>query len=113
MVLTIISVTKSKLEQSYASILLKLDRDTDYEKAMTQSILWYSWYNISDQFEYKEKNKSKWVNVVTPNGFYDELGLNYFKTNYFNSSLDRCPISISSNLATMKFVFILKENFKF
>jgi len=53
------------------------------------------------------------VNVVIPNGQYDEGGLNYFLTFYFNLSLDQCPISILSNLATRKFVIILKGNYKF
>ena len=44
------------------------------------------------------------MDVVTPNGFYDEEGLNYFLTPYFNSSLDRYPINISSSLARVKFV---------
>ena len=44
---------------------------------------------------------------------YDEKGLNYFLTRYFNSPLGRRPIIISSNLATMKFVIILKQNYIF
>ena len=61
--------------------------------------------------EYRGKNNDEWVNVVIPNRLYDEEGLNYFLTRHFNSSLDRCPISISSNLVTMKFTIILKENY--
>jgi len=44
------------------------------------------------------------MDVVTPNGSNDEEGLNYFLTPHFNSFLDRYLISISSSLATVKFV---------
>ena len=79
--------------------------------------LWSS-FNISDQFknntlEYREKNKDEWVHAVVSNGLYDEEALNYFLTRYFSSSPDRCLISIPTNLATIKFVIILKENYKF
>ena len=61
----------------------------------------------------KKENKEEGDNVVIPIGFYDELGLNYFSTRYLNSSLDRYPISMSTNLEKIKFVIILKENYKF
>ena len=46
----IISGNKSQIEQSYLSNQIKLDRKTDCEIALIQCTLWYSWYNISDQF---------------------------------------------------------------
>ena len=64
-------------------------------------------------FECRGINKDEWVNFVMPNGLHDEEGLHYFSTRYFKSSLDRCPISTSFNLATIKFVIILKRKYKF
>ena len=59
------------------------------------------------------KNKDGWVKVVIPNGMYDEEGLNYFLSRYFNSFLDQYPNSISSNLSKMKFVIIFKGYYRF
>jgi hypothetical protein len=62
-------------------------------------------------FEYRVKNKDKWVNVAIPNGFYDEEGLNYFLKLLYQFIPRSMPNQyiISSNLATIKFLIILRR----
>ena len=50
---------KSENEQSYTSNSIRLDRNTDYEIVLTQSILWYSWYTISSQYKTIRLNTGK------------------------------------------------------
>ena len=64
---------KSENEQSYTSNSIRLDRNTDYEIVLTQSILWYLWYTISSQFNTirlntRKKNKEEWT-LLHPMGF--------------------------------------------
>lgn len=116
--LIIIEGNKSEIEQSYTSNPIRLDRNYDYEIALTQCTLWYSWHNISDKFknntfEFRKNKDEPWLNVVIPNGMYNEECFNYFLSHYFNASRENCPITVSSNPATMRFVILLKDNYEF
>ena len=69
MVLIIISGNKSEIKQFYTSNPVTLDRNSDYVIALTQCTLWYSRYNISDQFknntfEYREKIKMNGLTLL-------------------------------------------------
>ena len=97
---------------------IELNRNCDYEIGLNQCTLWYSWHNISDKFEnntfqYRKDEEGGWVNVTIPNGMYNDDCLNYFLCQYFDTPKDKCPIVISSNPASMRFVIILQEKYIF
>ena len=58
--LIIIEGNKNEIKPSYTSNPIILDRNYDYEIALTQCTLWNSWHNIRDNtknntFEFKKK----------------------------------------------------------
>ena len=61
MALFIINCNTSKIEQSYTSNPIILDRNTDHEIALTECTLLYSLYNIGHQFK---NNKFEWEKII-------------------------------------------------
>jgi len=51
MLLIIIEDNKRDIDKSCTSNPIRLDRNYDYETALTQCTLWYSWHNIIDKFK--------------------------------------------------------------
>ncbi len=79
-----------------------------HEIGLTSATFWYSWYNISDDFDnntLKLLHEGNWEKYTIPDGNYDSENLNYWMEDVFGSP----PIVFDTNAATNRFIIGCSE----
>src|SRR5687768_350484 len=92
--------TKSEFEVNYVnSIIIK----NDSKCALTKTSIWYSWHNISKQFDnnklaYFNPDTQEWVTLELRDGMYDATTLNSCLIEYFAvETAKQCPFAFDVN----------------
>jgi hypothetical protein len=107
MTLITLSSTESEFETNYVNPIII----NDYSKcALLGATLWYSWYNVSQQFDnnklaYFNPDSQEWVTLELRDGLYDAETLNYYLLEYFGVNIEeQCPFVFDVNTASNRFM---------
>ena len=90
-----------------------LEFPSSTEVALIGCNMWYSWHNISKEYntnELKYFDGTKWDTIIFPEGNYDFDDIQDYINDHFKT--DDPPISIHANTVTLRTIVLLKANYK-
>lgn len=104
---------------------LELEKNATYEIGLVRASVWYSFHNISSEFnnntlEYSHNGGTNWNTITFSNGIYSVDAINQYvqakllQNNHYNTvnGINTYDITIAPNYTTLKVDIILTNNFQ-